>query len=578
MACLLTPGQFGVNGGTVNQRAGKRSRTRRWLVRYPRAMPLGIFALIAAVTVLSIFAIERGEAQRERAQLQSRTVAIASALERRSNASSAYLRAGAALLASLDTIKVAKFRRFVSELRLDADYRGAEGIGWAMVVRPDQVAGFNQLMQLTAPEPVTLHPQPRPSQPYSVPVTFLQPDTQRNRLALGYDMFSDPVRRAAMMEAERTARPTASGKVVLKQEGKGTDPGFIIYMPVFETTPTGRRLKGFIFSPFNAQNFLSSALQLEDAGNYGVRLYDGSVSPRNLMAETQTIPNGKRDVHAQLISIANSPFVLEVSRARHRGLTGLSVATLIFGMLVASLLMLLVRMLTQQTIEDEASLVWFQEQASIRNSLTRELNHRVKNTLANVLSIIALTRRRAQDVDDFADSLDGRIRALSATHDLLTMSDWGTTPIRAVVEAELLPYARASDYQVDIAGPDIELAPNDALSLGLAMHELATNATKYGALSQPGGKVSVRWRLITETQVRIDWRESDGPPVPEERGRGFGTDLIERVVAHELRNPVQLDFNPDGVHCVLQIPVRRPSEFAMRASRTRAERAEADKT
>ena len=229
-------------------------------------------------------------------------------------------------------------------------------------------------------------------------------------------------------------------------------------------------------------------------------------------------------------------------------------------------LMLLVRMLTQQAIEDEASLRWFEEQASIRNSLTRELNHRVKNTLANVLSILALTRRRATSLEEFAASLDGRIRALSATHDLLTQSDWGTTPIRSVIEAELLPYAHASDHRIELQGPHIELAPNDALSLGLATHELATNAAKYGSLSRPGGKVAVHWKLISEALVRVEWQESGGPPVPARRGRGFGTDLIERIVAHELKHEVQLDFLPEGVRCVLTIPVRQPTQFAMRAT------------
>jgi two-component sensor histidine kinase len=241
--------------------------------------------------------------------------------------------------------------------------------------------------------------------------------------------------------------------------------------------------------------------------------------------------------------------------------------TLVFGLLVASLLMLVVRMLTQQATEDEAALHWLEEQASIRNSLTRELNHRVKNTLANVLSIIALTRKRAGTLDEFADGLDGRIRALSATHDLLTQSDWGTTPIGKVVEAELLPYAHAGDHQVDLQGPEVELAPNDALSLGLAVHELATNAAKYGALSKPGGKVTVHWRLIAPALVRIEWSESGGPRVAQKRGRGFGTDLIERVVAHELKNPVELTFAPEGVRCALTIPVRQPTSFAIRAGR-----------
>jgi two-component sensor histidine kinase len=184
------------------------------------------------------------------------------------------------------------------------------------------------------------------------------------------------------------------------------------------------------------------------------------------------------------------------------------------------------------------------------------------------LSILALTRRRATTLAEFADGLDGRIRALSATHDLLTQSDWGTTPIRSVIEAELLPYAQAGDHRVELQGPHIELAPNDALSLGLAMHELATNAAKYGALSKSGGTVAVHWKLVSEALVRVEWQESGGPPVEAKRGRGFGTDLIERIVAQELKHEVQLDFLPEGVRCVLTIPVRQPTRFAMRASRT----------
>lgn len=550
------------------QGTGRRSRTRRWLTHYPRALPLALFALISAITLLSIGSLERGQDQRASAQLRSRAVAVSSALERRTNASAAYLRAGAALLASLPEVPYDQFSRFVSELRLDADYRGAEGIGWAPVVRPADIAGLEERISAETGRRYLVDPPHSGTLPFIVPVAYLSPDTERNRRAIGYDMFSDPHRRAAMREAERTARPTATRKIVLLQEGAGNTPGFLIYMPVFEAAPGGaRRLKGFIFSPFNARDFLASALELEDAGTYSVQLYDGDPATGELLASNGE-PTG--DEYAKVeraIPVANDPWVLVVRSSEGGGLSGLSMATLIFGLLVASLLMLLVRMLTQQAMEDEASLAWFEEQASIRNSLTRELNHRVKNTLANVLSIIALTRRRATSLAEFADGLDGRIRALSATHDLLTNSDWGTTPVQAVVEAELLPYVQGADHIVDLQGPVVELAPNDALSLGLAMHELATNAAKYGALSRAGGRVSVHWRLTSERLVRIEWQERGGPPVPEVRSRGFGTDLIERIVAHELKNPVQLVFERQGVSCVLTIPVRRPSEFAMRAAR-----------
>ncbi|MGB3797473.1 MAG: CHASE domain-containing protein [Alteraurantiacibacter sp.] len=551
--------------------ASRRSRTKRWLMRYPRLMPLGIFVLIAAITILSIFAIERGENERQAAQLNARATAIASALERRANASSAYLRAGAALLSTMDDIPADDFRRFVSELRLDADYRGAEGIGWAKVVRPDQLEEYEALLAQEAPGEARFFPQFNSSQPFAVPVIYLQPDTERNRRALGYDLYSNPLRREAMTEAEATSRPTATDAIVLRQEGQGEAPGFLIFMPVFESGAGGRTLKGFIYSPFNAEDFLQSALELEDAGNYGVRLYDNDRGDGTLLATTfATTSAGEldnRDTATKTVTIANNPWQLAVSINEDPGISGLSMATLIFGLLVASLLMVLVRMLTQQAQEDESALTWFEEQASIRNSLTRELNHRVKNTLANVLSIIALTRRRADDVEEFATGLDGRIRALSATHDLLTQSDWGSTPVKSVIEAELLPYAQDEDHALDLVGPDVELAPNDALSLGLAVHELATNAAKYGALSKAGGTLSVYWRLLSEDLVRVEWLERGGPPVKQERTRGFGTDLIERIVAHELRHPVELDFDPEGVRCVLLIPVRRPSEFMIRANR-----------
>jgi two-component sensor histidine kinase len=184
-----------------------------------------------------------------------------------------------------------------------------------------------------------------------------------------------------------------------------------------------------------------------------------------------------------------------------------------------------------------------------------------------VLSIIALTRRRATDVESFAESLNGRIRALSATHDLLTQSEWGTTLIRAVVAAELAPYTQDADHLIELQGPDVELAPNDALSLGLAIHELATNAAKYGALSTHSGALRIHWTMISSELARIEWRESGGPPVPKVRPRGFGTELIEKIVAHELGRPVELRFEPEGVVCVLVTPVRKPVAFRMRASR-----------
>lgn len=510
---------------------------RRLLVDYQRIPPIVIFLLILAITVLSVVSIERGEHARDQAQISRVALAAASTLERRATINASYLRAGAALFAFQPEVTEPLFTRFVAELRIDSDFRGSEGIGWAPLVE----SGGRT----------------------TVPVTYLQPDTARNRRAIGFDMYGEPARRLAMEEAERTMRPTATGRVVLAQDDTGrSPPGFLIYMPVFDNA---RRLLGFVYSPYDANEFLRSVSEIVDLEGMRLELYDGDPSPATLVGTVDGEGGGQGAQVRQDLRVANRSMVLAVTSLKSEALSTLSMITLLFGLAVASLLMLVARLLTQQLVEDQRALAWFAEQNSIRNSLTRELNHRVKNTLANVLSLVTLTRRRARTLDEFADGLDGRIRALSATHDLLTKSDWSTTPIESVVAAELAPYTRKEENVLDMSGPPVELAPNDALSLGMALHELATNASKYGALSVPDGRVSVKWSMAGENLAQIDWSERGGPQVSETRSRGFGTDLIEKIVAHELRNAVELIFASEGVRCTLKVPVRQPADFALRA-------------
>lgn len=533
-------------------------------MRYPRAVPIIIFVAILAITGLSVFAIEKVEDRRELDALNEATQAVAAAVDRKGHTSASYLRAGAALAASVENVDLPLFRRFVFELRLDADFRGSDGIGWAEAVTPAELDDFEARIGDQLSRSVSVTPRPNQTTELLVPVTFLEPDTERNRRAFAFDMYSEPVRRAAMEEAARSVRPEASGPIVLAQEGDGEALGFLVYMPVFEDYESGRRLKGFIYSPYNARDFLLSAIELSGVKNVSVSLEAEEAGGNMPLASVGDV--GVSTLTArELVEIANRPFALEI-RAPHRAaLSPLSMATLLFGLAVASLLMVLARLITQQAIEDEKSLDRFAQQVSIRDSLTRELNHRVKNTLANVLSIISLTRRRTRDIDEFADGLEGRIRAISATHALLTNSEWGTTPIGSVVEVEVAPYTSEHGAAVNLSGPEVDLAPNDALSLGLAIHELSTNAAKFGALSVPDGSVDISWGLSDEGLAVVDWVERGGPPVPPRRDPGFGMDLIEKIVAHELRHPVDLSFDESGVRCTLRVPVRHREEFQLRA-------------
>lgn len=560
------------------------SRARRWLVLFPRAIPLGIFLAIAAITALSVFAIESNARARERAQMREYAQGIAAALDRSGSGFSSYLRAGAALFSSLDEVSPGTFDNFVRALKLNTELSGAEGIGWIPVLEARDLPAFMAQTRARQPDFPDIYPRPVEGTGRIAPVTMFAPASPRNRGALGYDMYSHPARAAAMAEAELTLRPAASGRIVLTQETKGRAPAFAIYMPVFRgQAPGDQQLTGFVYAPFRAREFLAAAIDREAPAEFGVRLYDGEVSTGHLLVANSISDSDAQQVEQQ-VRIADRKLLLVVEAANPQMLAPLSMVTLLFGLALASLLMLLARLLTQQAYEDLARLTFFEEQHSIRNSLTRELNHRVKNTLANVLSILSLTRRRASGLDDFADNLEGRIRALSATHDLLTVTNWGTTPIRAVIEAELQHFRVAIDDAILLDGPALELAPNDALSFGLAVHELATNAAKYGALSVAGGQVTIRWHradsradgkadgsLAEREWAEVEWQEVGGPPVADARTRrrGFGTELIEKIVAHELRQPVTLDFAPEGVHCVLRVPIRRRADFHIRESAAR---------
>lgn len=180
--------------------------------------------------------------------------------------------------------------------------------------------------------------------------------------------------------------------------------------------------------------------------------------------------------------------------------------------------------------------------------LVNELNHRVKNTLAIVQSIAALTLR---DVDAGARAaFEERLLALSAVHSLLTDGNWNGARLDAVVRGAL----RTVGERMRIDGPDMRIVPKSAIALSMALHELGTNALKYGALSTASGTVTVGWST-DDGRFRLRWSESGGPPVSPPGRRGFGSRMIERGLAAELQGEARIDWRPDGIVCTIDSPL-----------------------
>ena len=191
--------------------------------------------------------------------------------------------------------------------------------------------------------------------------------------------------------------------------------------------------------------------------------------------------------------------------------------------------------------------------------LAREVDHRAKNALTLVQSILRLTR--AGDIDEYIEAVEGRIKALSRAHTILSHARWEGADLASLVDEELAPYTFPGSEQVSVTGPKAFLDPSTAQALALTLHELASNAAKYGSLSSPNGRLSLAWN-IEQDQLTLRWIESGGPRVLRPATSGFGTKIILGSIERQLQGAVTFEWRPDGMRCLLAVPRPKPGEVS----------------
>jgi PAS domain S-box-containing protein len=191
--------------------------------------------------------------------------------------------------------------------------------------------------------------------------------------------------------------------------------------------------------------------------------------------------------------------------------------------------------------------------------LLGELQHRVRNTLSVIRSITRRTAETSQSVEDYAMHLDGRINAFARVQTVVARDPAAGVDLTNLVADELLTYVAHEGEQVRIAGPEVRLKPKAAETFGLAVHELATNAVKHGALSVPHGRIRISWRVQNSTEpprLVFEWKESGTPDrAAKRKRRGFGTDLLERMLTYELKAKTVQTYEPDGLRCTIELPM-----------------------
>lgn len=468
--------------------------------------------------------------------------------------------------------RIEAFREFVSDLQKTEQFNGVQGLGFARYVqtgpRSDQVISA----ELNRNYGLTRLPWPETGEAFRTPIVMLEPATEPNRRALGFDMYSEPVRRAAILAALSERRLRASGTVELVQENSA-DPqaGFLMYTPFFAAN-TDRPL-GLIYAPFRIPNLFQSALNRPPMLPVHVTAWDGEPTDASLIYATEGNPSRRIDAPSasvMSIEVAGRTWTVEIRPSgdyRPPVDQTRTIMLAIAGFLLAAALAASSRS-QQRIIEVGEALRQHTERAlTDREFLLQEMKHRIKNMIARVLAMSRQTARSAESLEDFTQSFGARLQAMAASQDLLARTAWKSADLRMLLAQELRQLFGDDLDEGGLKGPDIELNEVAAQAFGLAFHELATNALKYGSALSEDGKLDIWWRIErgegkAETLV-FSWQERSGTPLGDQKSNalarkgGFGTKLLDATMRVELGGSITIVPDEYGIDVTINVPFER---------------------
>ena len=549
-----------------------------------------IVLMLLGATAVATYLLHADADDKARRQFQEQAMAFEGLLVDAMRSYQQVLRAGVAAVHAMPQMTRERWRLFVRDLAVDEFYPGIQGLGYVRRLRYEEIEGFVEQQRREGRLDYRFTPE-GVRDDYTA-IVFIEPENWRNSRAVGYDMFSEPRRRAAMERARDTGGPSLSRKVALMQEtGEDVQAGTLVYLPVYADgvtpdTVEARRaaLLGYIHGAFRMRDFISKVLDRNLPGvlqRLHISIYDGAEpTEADLMFDDRMLthpglsplpPLAQAPVFTErrTITVAGSDWTLMLGSKpaleemidRSKAwmvLIGGSLISLLIAGIVASLVYARERyaMAERNLSAEVAERKRAEEQAQLAN---RELIHRVKNILAIVTAIASQTARYSPTVDIFNKSFRERLSSLARVHDLLRPDPAHTPDLGIFVREILAPYCHWSGALVT-NGPPLEVTQNEAVLLSLLFNELATNATKYGAWSVPTGQVAVTWRHdapadgANSSNVLIVWQERNGPVVSAPSTSGFGTNVMKFSIERGLRGRIESSFDPAGVRHEVRLP------------------------
>ncbi|AZO50670.1 MAG: histidine kinase [Mesorhizobium sp.] len=463
-----------------------------------------------------------------------------------------------------------EFKAFFSALDVDNNFAGLRGIGFLRLAKAGDEAAVER--DILRDHGVAHQVYPATTQPWRTPIVMFEPIDPSNQASIGFDMFTEPARRAAIEKAMADDQQHASGLVQLGQ-GTGatqTFPGFLVFVRLnVETAPevinaSRSSTAGFLYAAFRARDLFQTALSRTPLLPVNTEIYDGQPDADNLLFRSETPPVetfGDRLLVTRKIVVAGRPwtvlfrptsaFSLPSSRA-------IPVMLGLFGLLLAGAIALVARY--QERAYDAVSLLHETTEKSLleKELMLQEMKHRIKNSITRVLAIARQTASHATDVKEFSSSFAARLQAMAASQDMLTRSRWQKADLGDLLRIELGQVFGKELPEDILSGPEVLLDETTTQALGLTFHELATNALKYGEAGNSVGALKVDWLLEGRGRDRtlvLNWREAGQKQLEAPAKTGFGTKLIDLNVTRELGGTIKRDFRAEGLVVVIRVPL-----------------------
>nr|WP_321446337.1 CHASE domain-containing protein [uncultured Cohaesibacter sp.] len=463
-----------------------------------------------------------------------------------------------------------EFKTFVSGLEVDETYPGVLGIGFAKLIdRGQEAAAQAEITRDYAGDRVIW---PESDQERRTPIMLLEPLNPRNNAAIGFDMFQEPVRRAAMETAMLASEIVATAPVQLVQEMTSEkQAGFLAYAPVYapatgfevDNTRQTAPIKGFVYSPIRAGDLFNAVLRQKPTLAIKVKAYDVEANAKPLFVAAGF--DDERDDFSSIVTrktkFAGRTWMLDIGIEKGTAWSldqilpyFIAVSSVLFAMAVAYV----IHAQLQALVSAHRQRALSERKMEDKELLLQEMKHRIKNSIARIMAISRQTLLHSKSLDEFSDSFNARLQAMANAQDALTQSHWQKADLFDLLAMELEQVLGRESFGDQISGPDIELNEEAAPALGLTFHELATNALKYSDVADREDALSVTWNVCespNSRELQIRWVEMSKATVKAPTHKGFGTKLIDANILGVLSGTINRQYSENGLVIDISIPL-----------------------